>query len=153
MSRLGDGGAASSEPAEPAGAADAAEADAAVEPLKGFRERYIRPHRSVHLVYRTLVGVVGAAVIVLGVLLLPLPGPGWVVIFLGLGVLASEFEWARRLLRYSRQQVARWTDWVTRQSLAVRLVIGAGFVLLLAALVLAYDAVVGLPSWVPWLGR
>lgn len=33
-----------------------------------------------------------------GIVLLPLPGPGWVVIALALAVLAREFVWARKLL-------------------------------------------------------
>jgi uncharacterized protein (TIGR02611 family) len=60
------------------------------------------------------------SVILVGIVLLPLPGPGWVIIFAGLGLLAVEFVWARRLLRFARRQVGRWTDWVRRQPLLVR---------------------------------
>jgi uncharacterized protein (TIGR02611 family) len=42
--------------------------------------------------------VVGFTLLIVGVLLLVLPGPGWVTIFLGLALLAAEFAWARRLL-------------------------------------------------------
>jgi len=42
--------------------------------------------------------VVGFTLLIVGVLLLVLPGPGWVTIFFGLALLAAEFEWARRLL-------------------------------------------------------
>jgi uncharacterized protein (TIGR02611 family) len=42
--------------------------------------------------------VVGFTLLILGVLLLVLPGPGWVTIFFGLALLAAEFAWARRLL-------------------------------------------------------
>lgn len=42
--------------------------------------------------------VVGTALIVVGVLLLVLPGPGIVTIAAGLAVLATEFAWARKLL-------------------------------------------------------
>jgi len=42
--------------------------------------------------------VVGFTLLIVGVLLLILPGPGWVTIFFGLALLAAEFAWARRLL-------------------------------------------------------
>ena len=43
--------------------------------------------------------VVGFTLLAIGAALLVLPGPGWVVIFVGLTVLAGEFVWARRLLQ------------------------------------------------------
>ena len=57
-------------------------------------------------------GVLGALVIGTGILLLPLPGPGWLIILAGLGLLAMEFTWARRLLAFVRDQLKRWTSWV-----------------------------------------
>jgi len=42
--------------------------------------------------------VVGFTLLIVGVALLVLPGPGWVTIFLGLALLGAEFAWARRLL-------------------------------------------------------
>ena len=42
--------------------------------------------------------VVGFTLLILGILLLVLPGPGWVIIFFGLALLAAEFAWARLLL-------------------------------------------------------
>jgi uncharacterized protein (TIGR02611 family) len=52
---------------------------------------------------RVAVGVVGLTVMVVGVALLVLPGPAFVVLPIGLGILAIEFEWARRLLRRARR--------------------------------------------------
>ncbi|HKV04879.1 MAG TPA: PGPGW domain-containing protein [Candidatus Acidoferrales bacterium] len=40
----------------------------------------------------------GFTLLALGVVMLVTPGPGWLTIFLALGVLAAEFVWARRLL-------------------------------------------------------
>ncbi len=115
----------------------------------GFRDRYLRRTRTTHLMYRIVVGVVGTAVIVLGVVLLPLPGPGWLVIFAGLAILASEFEWAARLLDFARDKVLAWTHWVTRQSLFVRLLIGLACVVIVAVAVIGYLEVMGVPSWLP----
>jgi len=49
-------------------------------------------------VYRFTIGGLGGGIAVLGLLLVPLPGPGWLVVFLGLAILGTEFVWARRLL-------------------------------------------------------
>lgn len=46
---------------------------------------------------RTVVTVLGVAVLIVGVALLVLPGPGWAVIFAGLALLATEYDWAHRL--------------------------------------------------------
>ena len=40
----------------------------------------------------------GTALLVAGIAMLVLPGPGWLTIFGGLAILAGEFLWARRLL-------------------------------------------------------
>lgn len=47
---------------------------------------------------RIAVLVVGSALVVVGLALLVLPGPGILVIIAGLAVLASEFAWAEHLL-------------------------------------------------------
>lgn len=51
---------------------------------------------------RILVMVVGVTVLAIGLALVVLPGPAFVVIPLGLAILAVEFAWARRLLRSAR---------------------------------------------------
>jgi Putative transmembrane protein (PGPGW) len=48
---------------------------------------------------RAIVAVIGFTVVALGVVMLVTPGPGWLVIFGGLSVLALEFVWARHLLK------------------------------------------------------
>jgi len=45
-----------------------------------------------------VIGVVGFTVLLLGVCLLFLPGPAFVVIPAGLAILSLEFAWAKRLL-------------------------------------------------------
>ncbi|HTR46872.1 MAG TPA: PGPGW domain-containing protein [Verrucomicrobiae bacterium] len=40
----------------------------------------------------------GFTLLAIGVVMIVTPGPGWLTIFLALGVLAAEFVWARRLL-------------------------------------------------------
>jgi uncharacterized protein (TIGR02611 family) len=65
--------------------------------------------------WRIGVALLGLLVIVVGVVLLALPGPGWAVIFVGIGIWATEFAWARSLLTRVRHQVARWAGWIERQ--------------------------------------
>jgi uncharacterized protein (TIGR02611 family) len=45
---------------------------------------------------KTFVLALGSIVILLGIVLLPLPGPGIVVILLGLGIIGAEFPSVRR---------------------------------------------------------
>jgi len=55
---------------------------------------------------KVVVAVIGATVLVIGIALIVLPGPAVIVIPRGLAILATEFLWARRLLRRVRQGVA-----------------------------------------------
>lgn len=48
--------------------------------------------------WRILVGVIGGLVTVIGAIALVAPGPGWLIIFAGLGILATEFAWADKAL-------------------------------------------------------
>lgn len=51
------------------------------------------------------VAATGLTVLVIGVILLPLPGPGTLVVVAGLAILATRFRWARRLLDALRGRV------------------------------------------------
>lgn len=56
---------------------------------------------------RIIVGIVGTTILIIGILLLVLPGPAFLVIPLGLGILATEFVWARRLLQKVKDKISR----------------------------------------------
>ena len=53
---------------------------------------------------RIVVSVIGFTILLFGIALLFLPGPAFIVIPVGLGVLATEFLWARRLLREAKRR-------------------------------------------------
>lgn len=53
---------------------------------------------------RLLVLVFGTTIVLIGIAMILLPGPAMIVIPVGLAVLATEFVWARRLLRRLREQ-------------------------------------------------
>ena len=54
--------------------------------------------------------VIGFTLLLLGVVMLVTPGPGWVAIGLGLALLAAEFVWARRLLDRIKEQGVKIKD-------------------------------------------
>lgn len=85
-------------------------------------------------IWRMLIGTVGAVIVIIGLLLIPLPGPGWALVFVGVAVWATEFHWANRLLRFGRRQLRNWTEWAKRQSLLVRLLLGLVGLLVLAGM-------------------
>jgi hypothetical protein len=55
--------------------------------------------RAVRQAKRLIVGVIGFTVLLIGVAMVGLPGPAIIVIPAGLGILATEFFWARRFLK------------------------------------------------------
>jgi uncharacterized protein (TIGR02611 family) len=56
---------------------------------------------------RSAVTLVGVCLVLGGIALMPLPGPGLLVVVAGLAVLATEYVWARRLLRRAKAQAER----------------------------------------------
>jgi len=58
------------------------------------------------LARRIVIGVVGATVLLIGVVMLVTPGPALVVIPTGLAILSIEFAWARHWLRKLRETIS-----------------------------------------------
>ena len=56
---------------------------------------------------RFLIGAIGFSVVLIGLAMLVLPGPAFIVVPLGVAILASEFAWARRVWRRGRILVSR----------------------------------------------
>ncbi|WP_164863569.1 TIGR02611 family protein [Agromyces sp. LHK192] len=87
--------------------------------LRGIRS-WIDRHPRLRVVYRVGVGVLGGVIAVGGLALVPLPGPGWLVVFLGLAILGTEFHWARRISRWLKAQLDRfWAWWRARRAARV----------------------------------
>jgi uncharacterized protein (TIGR02611 family) len=91
--------------------------------LTGARDR-VRSTRTGRIVLQTTVAVIGTTVVVVGAVLIPLPGPGWLIVLTGLAILAAEFAWARRLLAFARARLEAWWRWVGRQHILTRALIG-----------------------------
>jgi uncharacterized protein (TIGR02611 family) len=84
----------------------------------------IRANPTGRITLKIVVGIVGLAVVALGLVLVPLPGPGWLIVILGLSIWAIEYAWARHLLMFTRRQLQRWTRWIGDQSWPVRIAVG-----------------------------
>jgi uncharacterized protein (TIGR02611 family) len=82
---------------------------------------------------RTLVGILGGLVVLIGIILIPYPGPGWLVVFAGLTLLATEFAFAEKWLLKLRTQYEKWLNTYKRQHGAIR----AGALLLTCTIVVA----------------
>jgi uncharacterized protein (TIGR02611 family) len=87
-------------------------------------------------IWRAGVAVIGLLVVLVGIVLLVVPGPGWVVIFVGIGIWATEFAWAKSLLTFVQRKVKEFTTWVGRQPRG-----------LTAAIVGAAVVIVGAIAW------
>lgn len=74
--------------------------------MRGTVSRYaaLAPASSLVWARRIAVAVIGATLLLIGLILLVVPGPGLLVLALGLAVLAAEFTWARRWLRRLRSK-------------------------------------------------
>jgi uncharacterized protein (TIGR02611 family) len=66
--------------------------------------------RTVEQVRRVFLIIAGFTLLLAGVIMLVTPGPGLLVIFLGLGLLAAEFVWARRLMDRIKREGGRLAD-------------------------------------------
>lgn len=51
---------------------------------------------------KVIITIAGWVVLIAGVIMLVTPGPGWVFIILGLGILATEYAWAHRLVEKAK---------------------------------------------------
>lgn len=65
--------------------------------LAGRTRETIRKSPRADRVYRTAVGVTGGTTVALGVVLMPLPGPGTLIALGGIAILGSEFDGAKKV--------------------------------------------------------
>jgi uncharacterized protein (TIGR02611 family) len=83
----------------------------------------VRSTRTGALTLKIVIGLIGAVMVVGGLIMVPFPGPGWLVVFAGLAVLATEFHWARKALEFGKQTLHAWTQWYKRQGWTLRIVV------------------------------
>lgn len=97
---------------------DAERAKRVGKPVARFMARWrgaIQRKPWLNALYKVVITVLGILVVVIGLILVPLPGPGWLIVFVGLTILGTEFHWARRLLTWLRRILSRfwerWSSW------------------------------------------
>ena len=61
------------------------------------------------------VSIAGGVLVLAGLLMLVLPGPGILVIVAGLAILATEYVWAQRALNFAKRKASEAKDKVTRK--------------------------------------
>lgn len=83
-----------------------------IERVRARQKRHKRRNRVVRVAF----ALAGFVVLLIGVIMLFTPGPGWAVIVLGLGMLALEFAWAERALERVIDQAERAADQVRKGS-------------------------------------
>jgi uncharacterized protein (TIGR02611 family) len=93
------------------------------EQLQTIRDR-IRTTRTGRLTLQIIVALVGLLVVLIGIVLIPFPGPGWLIVIAGLAIWAIEFVWAQRLLRYTKNKLEQWWRWLRRQHWSIRVLAG-----------------------------
>lgn len=123
--------------ATPAAQEGAAGETANVERRLGSRApHFIKRSRPLHLSWQVGIFVVGLAVVVGGIIMLPLPGPGWLVIFAGMAIWATEFVWAQLVLRWTKRKVTEATQKALDPKVRRRNIIltGIGAVIIVAGL-------------------
>lgn len=82
---------------------------------------------------KVLIGIVGGLVTLIGLVMVPYPGPGWLVVFGGLAILATEFKFAAKVLEFAKGKYDQWAEWLKRQNIYVQCLVLAvtGLVVLL----------------------
>jgi Putative transmembrane protein (PGPGW) len=66
-------------------------------------------------VKRIVITILGVLVVLIGIVLIPLPGPGWAIVFGGIAILATEYVWAQRLLVYAKRKALSAKDKILRR--------------------------------------
>lgn len=111
--------------------------------------RTLRTHPVIGPVYRVVIATLGLLLIIAGIPMVPLVGPGWAVIFVGLFLWSTEFIWARRVTQFVKaevkafEQYTRALPWKAKIPMLLLSAAFGWFCFYLALLV------TGVPGWLP----
>lgn len=124
-------------------------AEPAVEPAEEARPQrvhtsrapqFVKRSRTLHLTWQIGIAVVGFAIILAGLAMMVLPGPGIPALLLGLAILGTEFVWAQRTLLWTKDQAAkaaqRALDPKTRRRNVIILIVGCVLIAIAAGVYL-----------------
>jgi uncharacterized protein (TIGR02611 family) len=105
-----------------------------------------------HLFKRFAVTIVGGALLLLGLAMMVLPGPGILIIVAGLAVLATEYVWAKRLLKRARTKAEEVQAAAVASPVRTAGTVLFGVLLLGLGLAMVFARGVDLPFWSPVTG-
>lgn len=71
-------------------------------------------------VKRFSIGTAGGFLLIVGIIAIPYPGPGWLIVISALAILATEFDWAKNLLSVVKTRYDAWEEWMKQQGIFVR---------------------------------
>ena len=121
--------------------------DAHEDPIRW--RRALRTHPVIRPVYRVVNATLGLLLIIAGIPMVPLVGPGWAVIFVGLFLWSTEFIWARRVTQFVKaevkafEQYTRALPWKAKIPMLLLSAAFGWFCFYLALLI------TGVPGWLP----
>lgn len=86
--------------------------DAVAQKVQAIEQRHqaMKQKRFGFLV-RPAVLIIGWVVVIVGLITIPFPGPGWLTVFVGVGILSLEVKWAHRLLDWGIKKYEQFFDW------------------------------------------
>ncbi len=113
------------------------------KPPRGHTSRapqFVKRSRTLHLTWQIGIAIVGFAIILAGLAMMVLPGPGIPALLLGLAILGTEFVWAQRTLLWTKDQAAkaaqRALDPKTRRRNLIILIVGCVLIAIAAGVYL-----------------
>ena len=63
--------------------------------------------KSLKQIKRLLIGIIGLTILIIGIAMIALPGPAFIVIPLGLSILATEFLWAKKIIEKFKDKLEK----------------------------------------------
>lgn len=99
---------------------------------------------------KVVVTLIGTVVLIAGLIMMVTPGPGIVAIIVGLGILATEWPWAERLVTRAKEQAERAAEKARQMDPAVRrrrILVTLGLTMVVAGALAAYLAVYDWPEF------
>jgi uncharacterized protein (TIGR02611 family) len=91
------------------------------------------------IIWRVVIGIVGGLVTVFGAIALVGPGPGILIVLAGLGILATEFAWAARVMVHTRTYAQKAADKAGIPKWAQFALVAVGAVISIAVILYLYS--------------
>jgi tellurite resistance protein TerC len=71
--------------------------------------------KSIKQAKRLIIAIIGFTVLLIGLAMVVLPGPAFIVIPIALGILATEFIWAKKLLDRVKSSASNVKEWIRKK--------------------------------------